>query len=161
MSLNTESKKRSIRNYLINAPFQLRVLGYFAGLFVVSTFTFYALIFWFFYQWIQTARRVGIPEGHVFYTFIDQQKLQIDVLFFGFALFYLVILVVFGLVVSHRIAGPIVKLKRHLEALAHPTQTPAPFALRKNDFFKDLEPAVNQLRTSTQHQASAPKGEPQ
>ena len=138
-----KSKKRQIQNILINPAFQLKLLGYFVVLFALTTISLYSTTFLFFYRIASAGHRVGIPTGHVFYKFLDQQKGDLDSLFILLVILNFILLIGIGFLVSHRIAGPIFKMKRYLKEVN--SDSPV-FTLRKNDFLKDLEPVLNELR---------------
>lgn len=135
--------QRNLKNFLLNPQFQLRLIGYFLGLFIVTTLSLYSTSFLFFWRLKEKALNVGIPKQHVFFTFLEGQKADLDLLFIALALLNLLILIGAGFIISHRIAGPLYKLKKHLTGM---DQSSADFKLRKNDFFKELEPAVDELR---------------
>lgn len=135
-------KERSWTSILINKPFQLKLMGYFVGLFVLTTITLYSTTFLFFWNMKQKGLKVGIPEGHVYYEFLLNQKQDLDLLFIGLATVNFVLLLATGFIVSHRIAGPIHKIKQVL-------QKPSSFEkvqLRQNDFFQELGPIVNDVK---------------
>lgn len=90
----------------------------------------------------QKGLKVGIPEGHVYYQFLLNQKHDLDMLFIGLAVVNFVILLFIGFIISHRIAGPIFKIKKFIE---NPSKD-AELHLRQNDFFQDLIPALNSLK---------------
>lgn len=135
--------QRNLRNILLNPQFQLRLIGYFLGLFVLTTVSLYSTSFLFFWRLKQKALNVGIPKQHVFFTFLEGQKMELDLLFIALAFINLILLLGTGFIVSHRIAGPIHKLKNHLGQIS---QTSNSFKLRKKDFFKELEPVVDELK---------------
>lgn len=135
-------KERSWTTILINKPFQLKLLGYFVGLFILTTITLYSTTFLFFWNMKQKGLKVGIPEGHVYYDFLLNQKHDLDLLFIGLAVINLILLLATGFIVSHRIAGPIHKIKQVLK-------NPDAFdkvQLRQNDFFQELGPIVNEVK---------------
>lgn len=134
---------RELKNYLINRPFQLKLLGYFAVMYVITTLSLYSTLYIFFWRFKEKALKVGIPEGHVFYDFLNYQKTDMDQLFIGLAALNFLVLLSAGLILSHRIAGPIHKLKRHLRLDAPPSE---PFKLREGDFFRELEPIMKDLK---------------
>ena len=137
--------KRQLKNYLIEPEFQLKLISYFAGLFVFTTITLYSTVFIFFWRLRQKALSVGIPAGHIFFQFIGNEKRDLDLTFALLAFVNLIVLIGVGVVVSHRIAGPLHKLKGYLTRVISP-EGPE-FKLRKNDFLRDLEPVVNELKT--------------
>ncbi len=139
-------KERSWTSVLINAPFQLKLLSYFVGLFILTTITLYSTTFLFFWNMKNKGLNVGIPEGHVYYQFLANQKHDLDMLFIGLALLNFVLLITVGFIVSHRIAGPIHKVKQFL---ADPISIEK-VQMRENDFFKELGPIVSKLKDKFQ-----------
>lgn len=75
--------------------------------------------------------------------FSDGQKSDLDLLFIALAFVNLVLLISTGFIVSHRIAGPVYKLKNHLSQMSSESSE---FRLRKKDFFKELKEIVDELR---------------
>lgn len=127
---------------LIDPSFQLRLLSYFLGLFFLTTLTLYSTTYLFFWSMKEKGLRVGIPEGHVYYQFLQNQKHDMDLLFIGLATFNFFLLLIIGLVISHRIAGPMAKIKKFLEEPEKEDE----IKLRESDFFKDLEPLLNKVK---------------
>ncbi len=134
---------RELKNYLINSPFQLKLLSYFGVMYIITTTCLYSTLYIFFWRFKDKALKVGIPEGHVFFDFLKYQKTDMDQLFLGLAALNFLVLLTVGLILSHRVAGPIHKLKRHLRLEAPPSE---PFKLREDDFFRELEPIMKDLK---------------
>src|SRR5688572_18823596 len=99
-------KERSWTRILINGPFQFKLLSYFVVLFILTTISLYSTTYLFFWSMKNKGLNVGIPEGHIYYQFLLNQKHDLDMLFIGLAVFNLVLLLTVGFIVSHRIAGP-------------------------------------------------------
>lgn len=135
-------QERSWLNILINPPFQLKLLSYFVGLFILTTGSLYSTTYLFFWNMKQKGLKVGIPDGHVYYQFLQNQKHDLDLLFMGLAAFNFILLLTIGFIISHRIAGPIHKIKSFLKS----PETHDQIQLRENDFFKELGPLVNRLK---------------
>ncbi|WP_408099014.1 hypothetical protein ACJVC5_08860 [Peredibacter sp. HCB2-198] len=138
-----EVKERSWTNILIDRPFQLKLMGYFVAVFVVTTFSLYSTTYLFFWNLRNKGLNVGIPEDHIFYEFLLNQKHDLDMLFIGLAVFNFILLLAVGFIISHRIAGPIYKLKQHLK---DPKLKNEPLQFRQNDFFKELGPMLNDYK---------------
>ncbi len=136
------TKERSLQSLLINPPFQLKLLGYFVGLFISTTASLYSTTFLFFWNLKEKGLAVGIPEGHVYYQFLDNQKHDLDTLFVGLALLNLIFLLAAGLLISHRIAGPIHRLKLYLKD----PDPVGPMKLREDDFFQELAPLAEEVK---------------
>jgi hypothetical protein len=135
-------KERSWTTILINKPFQLKLLSYFIVLFFMTTLTLYSTTYLFFWNMKEKALKVGIPQGHIYFQFLANQKHDMDMLFIGLAVINFMLLVITGFIISHRIAGPIHKIKNFLDN----PDTHGPVHLRQNDFFQELGPIVNKLK---------------
>jgi hypothetical protein len=136
--------KRSLRNFLILPNFQLRFLGYFVALFFISSLCFYSAIYLFFHNLRTRALAIGVPKGHVFFLYIDGQQYDLNQFLIYLVVLNFILLIIVGLVVSHRVAGPIYKLKKFLAQIDHNSPD---FKLRSKDYFKELEPIVNDLKS--------------
>ena len=68
-----------------------------------------------------------------YYEFLQNQKHDLDVFFIGLLAFNFLLLTAVGFLISHRIAGPIQKIKSFLE-----TGSPDELKFRKKDFFPGL-----------------------
>ena len=142
--MSTSTKKiRYLKNYILDAHFQGKLLSYFVGLFMITSASLYSVSYLFFWRIKDKAMKIGIPENHVFYRFIDGQKADLDLLFVALVVFNLFLLVGAGIVISHRIAGPIYRFNQYLKTLGPDSQT---LTLRKSDFFKDLQSTINTLK---------------
>jgi hypothetical protein len=86
--------------------------------------------------------KVGIPEGHVYYNFLVNQKHDLDILFIGLAAFNFCLLIMVGFIISHRIAGPIHKVKQFLQNPVSMDKV----EMRESDFFKELGPIVTKIK---------------
>lgn len=134
---------RKAKNIIILPQFQFKLLSYFVILFVISAISLYSTVFYFFWKLADKAKKVGIPDNHVFFEFIGNLKYDMDVTFILFTIFNFILLVGVGLIISHRIAGPIKKLLNYLSEEPFPERD---FVLRKRDFFKELEAVVTSLK---------------
>lgn len=137
------SDKRKLKNFLLVPSVQIKLLSYFIGLFLLTSLTLYSTSYLFFSRLNQKALDVGIPEGHVFFKFVANQKADLDQLYLLLTIANFLLLLGTGLLVSHRLAGPIYKLKKYLTEI---DKDSPPFKLREKDFFKDIEPAVDSLK---------------
>lgn len=141
MSVKTKHE-RQIKKFILDPHLQGKLLSYFIGLFVMTTTSLYSASYLFFWRIKDKAMKVGIPENHIFYRFIDGQKSDLDIIFIALTIFNLFLLLGTGIIISHRIAGPIYRFKQHLKTV---TSESRPLKLREKDFFKDLEFIINGL----------------
>lgn len=138
-----EQSPRQLKNLIILPKFQFKLMSYFVGLFLLTTVSLYSTTFLFFWRLKEKALNVGIPDNHIFFTFLNNQKQDLDALFIGLAVFNLLLLLGMGFLISHRIAGPIFKLKKQLSTISENSDE---FKLRENVFFQELEPLVKNLK---------------
>lgn len=136
--------KKSIfrRQFIINPDFQYRMIGstVFMGVLLVAALYFVNL--YFFNRFITQGLAMGLPEDHVYFRFIAQQKAAMSQGYAGVAACVLVFLTGWGVFISHRIAGPVYRLCTDLKAIAKEGVT-RKLAVRKNDFFPELADAIN------------------
>lgn len=118
-------------------------MSYFVALFFLTTACLYSTTYLFFWNLKAKGLEVGIPEGHVFYQFLQNQKQDLDYLFVGLAGVNLLLLLGVGFLLSHRIAGPLHKMKNYLKDLGPASSD---FKTRENDFLQDLNETVNTLK---------------
>lgn len=137
------SKERIWKNILVHRPFQIKLISYFILLFFLTTVSLYSTTYLFFWNMQKKGLRVGIPEGHVYYQFLANQKNDLDLLFIALVSLNFILLVSVGLILSHRIAGPISKIVKHL---SDPELSRVPIEFRKNDYFQEIPPLINKLR---------------
>jgi sensor histidine kinase YesM len=125
---------------LINPAFQLSVLGFMAGIagFVIAIF--YGA--WFFRKFAMQGRELGLPADHVFFEFLREQSNTMNLIFAITSLLALVGIAVAGLILSHRIAGPLYRLRKHLDAVAAGT-TLGDVKFREKDYFPEVADAYN------------------
>lgn len=129
------------KTLLINKPFQLSILGWFTLLSVVLIFNFYFVIWYFFYTFKNDAIAAGLPRGHVFFTFLNEQKHFIDQVFFVLSGIAFLLIIFGGLFLSHKVAGPLHRLTEHLKS--HSKENITPLQFRKSDYFLEIEEAFN------------------
>lgn len=140
---NPNKKNRNLQNFILDPKLQGKLLSYFVGLFMMTTASLYSVSYFFFWRIKDKAMKVGIPENHVFYRFIDGQKTDLDMIFIALVVFNLFLLLGTGIVISHRIAGPIYRFKEYLKNIGPDSKD---LKLRPKDFFKDLEVIINGLK---------------
>jgi hypothetical protein len=83
----------------------------------------------------------SLPQEHVFIEFLAQQKIILFSIFSVVTAFFFLGFIFFGVYVSHKIAGPLYRFKKHLENSSPGTVIPVEF--RKGDYFHDLKEAFN------------------
>lgn len=141
-----DTYKRKLKNILILPDFQIKLLSYFVTLFFITTACLYSTTFLFFWRMKQKGLQVGIPEGHVFYTFLENQKSGLDLVFIILVAINLLILIGVGFFISHKIAGPLKKMQQYIDGLIKTPKQAEEFRLRKGDFLREFEPQMDELK---------------
>jgi hypothetical protein len=137
-----DAQSNQRRQFLINPAFQFRFMGWIGALGVSVVMLMHLSHSWFFYQLKKQATQAGVPADHVFFKFISER--QDEMTWIAMACFFGVFLIstVFGLVLSHRIAGPMYRLRKHFEKVAE-TGKHEPLRFRDDDFFLEIPDAYN------------------
>lgn len=131
------------KKFLLNKPFQLSIIAWFSLLSVILVSIFYSTIWYFFYKFKEEAISTGLPESHVFFTFLKEQKMVIDQIFLYSSGFAIVIILFGGIFISHKVAGPLHQLNEHLKNYNKGNIPPLKF--RKNDYFLDIQDTFNEF----------------
>ena len=130
------------RKYLINQGFQIRFIAYTVIIALTVILTVFLTSNYFFWTFQERGREIGLTEGHVFFLFLDQQKAVMNQLLVMLSIFYFFGLSIFGLVFSHRVAGPMYRLHKHMSSVSKGEIT-SPVSFRKHDYFQELASSYN------------------
>jgi hypothetical protein len=139
-------EKKSLKNRLriITYPkFQLTLL---IGNFIVTGSIFGSVYFFVnkaFAKLIADGIAAGLDQQHAYFQFLEYQMATINsYIFYSFTLGF-VLSSVWMLILSHRLAGPILRLKGYFAQIARGESYPE-IKFRQNDFFTDLPPVINE-----------------
>ncbi len=128
---------------LINPGFQLRIIGTMLLAGTVTT-TLLGLAFMAFIKMmINEGIRAGFPEDHFYFTLITQFKANLLWIFICVVALSVFFLAGVGLILSHRIAGPLYQLGKYLES--YDKNNAIQLNFRKGDFFPELPEKVNKF----------------
>lgn len=96
-----------------------------------------------FQQQINSGHMMNLPEAHPYFVFYNEFKQKaLDAFLIALGISFSLTFVV-GLLISHRIAGPLVKLKKHFENVAENQAHDGAIHFRDHDFFTELARAYN------------------
>jgi len=139
--MDTIHNKKTRRNYLINPNFQWKMIRWMTILSIATSFIYFISNFVFF----SNLKALGVSQhlsvNSLYFKFINQQQYRMNLIFLITTLIAIVIIVGFGIYSSHRIAGPIYRMCKHLKE-----SDPKDFSsvkFRKNDFFPELADSFN------------------
>ncbi len=143
------------RSYLINPEFQLKVIGYalFFALLIIGVF--YCSQLYFFWKLIEVGRTLNFPADHPFFEFLGEQKRLMYSVFGVTALVSLSALVIAGLFLSHKVAGPVHRLKLYLNSIIEDEHFHE-LSFRKGDYFSDLAETLNRTLALYQRKGALP-----
>lgn len=141
-----DTKNRKTRSFLINPKFQWTLIGYAAAGATLILLTIYGLITYGFHRFIEVGTVLGLPPDNVYFEFIRMQEVSFNQVILAIALAIGLVLIVGGLVISHKIAGPIHRMKKELKKMQE-SDPPAlrEIQFRKGDFFPELADSFNEL----------------
>lgn len=129
---------------LIDPNFQLKIITRIAYFFLFIIGVFYSANWYFFYQLKTSGIKAGIPLNSEYFTFITNSSRQFNLLFFVTALIAMLLIYYFGLILSHRIAGPLFKINQSIDEMIK-TKKKTKITLRQNDYFQDHAVKINEL----------------
>ena len=142
MAPNHDIQNNQRRQFLINPAFQFRFMGWIGALGLSVVMLMHLSHSWFFYQLKKQALQAGVPVDHVFFKFISERQDEMTWIAMACFLGVFIVSTVFGLVLSHRIAGPMYRLRKHFEKVAS-TGSHEPLRFRDDDFFLEIPEAYN------------------
>ena len=132
------------KKILIYPQFQLLIVGVNAFLmivgFILNSFEITRAIS----RFKELGKTIQLNPDHSFFKLIEVQSAN---LYSSLILSFLFMLGLSGfitLVLSHRLAGPIVRLKSYLKEIASTGAVPAKLQFRKGDYFWDIPEVVNE-----------------
>ena len=134
--------KNQRKVYLINPKFQLKVTSYFIFLAIINILVFYGCVYYFFDIFHSKGIEIGLPENHVFFMFIEDQITRMTSIFVVMAILTVLILLIAGVLISHRIAGPMYRLNMDLRGMAEKKELKS-LKFREKDFFQEIPEAFN------------------
>lgn len=143
MESQAKDWKKFRKKLLINPKFQHSFMGYFVGIATVTIALFYAAKVFFFYQVAHYLRSLGFAQDHALYEFITHQSHIMDMLFGGAAIVECAFLAWMGLKISHRVAGPLYRLRQEMLRTSQGGEVKH-LKFRDGDYFNELADAYNE-----------------
>ena len=124
--------------------FQLNVLRHLLFLIVIIAGIFYGATALFIQHWIDKGVEAGLTEDNIFFSFMSQLSSSLFFVFIVTAVLVGLVVIVLGLLLSHKVAGPIYNLKRYLESVKE-NGWKEPLQFRKGDHFQEIAQTMNEL----------------
>jgi len=130
--------------FLINPRFQLRFVAYYLFAVVGSITVFFLAVKYFFNQMYQEGINLNLPLNHVYFKMIVEQEELMTNIFIITSIVVSILLFVFGILLSHRVAGPFVKLNNYLKCMGQ-GESRGKLFFRKRDFFQEIPESFNEM----------------
>ena len=137
-----QSNRRKV--YLINPRFQWRFIGFIAAVSLLAISLLFVSNVLFFRNMTNEALAAGLAPDNPYFDFLAEQKSALSIVYVGVSAVAFVSTVVLGALYSHRIAGPLYRLNKHMKAIADGAE-PAPVSFRRRDQFQELVESFNAM----------------
>ncbi|MFT7219441.1 MAG: methyl-accepting chemotaxis protein [Candidatus Azotimanducaceae bacterium] len=138
-------QKYKRRNYLINPEFQLRFMAYISIAVLAGLSVLYLSNLWYFDLLLDQGYELGLDPGHPYYAFIEDQRTLLHRTYACVSVIVFVLLMTFALFLSHRIAGPVYRLKVQMRDIVAKNGDVRPVHLRSKDFFPEVAEEMNEM----------------
>ena len=136
-------KQRKLKNIIIYPEFQFKFVAIICLVSLVAPIIIYFFQYTAFQEQIQNGQMMNLPETHPYFVFYnDFLQRSLNVLLIGIGTSFFTALIV-GIYISHRIAGPLVKMRKHFESIADSKYEEHAIYFRDKDYFKELAAAYN------------------
>ncbi|MCC7442984.1 MAG: hypothetical protein IT285_15230 [Bdellovibrionales bacterium] len=153
----TRARKRWRRSFLVYPGFQLGMVALNTGVLLAAFSAVGAQAFRAFGELRREGLRAELSADHSYFHFLQFQENHLtSYLLIGAMVGWALSLAV-TLVYSHRLAGPIVRLRSYLRHVAETGQRP-PLEFREDDFFQDVPFLVNEAFDRVESDASRKPG---
>lgn len=139
------------KKFLLDKNFQLTVIGYFLIVAFVTAAIQFALVQLVFSDFMAEGTKLGLASDHAYFSFISMQRTEFIKYVVISTSILTVILSVMGLMLSHRIVGPIYKMRKYMKKEAN-SQLRPPLEFRKRDFFIELAQDFNEYSETISRQ---------
>ena len=105
---------------------------------------FFTAHYYFFWQLKKLGLDIKLPPDHIYFRFLEGQSLKMLLIFLVCSVLTILFVLIIGLILSHKIAGPIHNMKVFFQDKIE-LKAREKLAFRKGDFFLELPPIVNKF----------------
>ena len=135
--------KRKITNYMIYPQFQLALLGANIVILLLILILIYLTANDVFNNLGQMGKTIGLPADHPYFDFVSRSRNIMNMrMYWTFGL-SIILSFVSSILISHRLAGPIYKLRNYFLGIVN-DKAFTTLKFRKKDYFYDLTDIVNE-----------------
>lgn len=129
--------------FLINRRFQFSVIAWIWFLAIMISCVYFFAVYEFFRSLGAQAQNAGLPPTHAFFVYLESLENKLNIFLILSTLLIFIISWFAGLILSHRVAGPIHKMTEHLNKYT-PQNSPT-LHFRESDYFQELTTAFNKF----------------
>lgn len=130
------------RQYLINKNFQLTLLGYFLFLSVICLTITYLGGQYFISTYFADLKASGVQESSALFELFYKHRIELLKAFVTASVLQFVIIIIFGIIITNKVAGPFYRFHRYLEEQTEKTPV-TPLNFREDDFFQEIPESFN------------------
>lgn len=127
--------KNNRKNILINRPFQFRFVLYTFLPTVLSQIVLWVALEVYMNKMIDKGMQANLPADHFYFRLINEQISLMKVLFLSVSAVSFLVVLVWALFISHKIAGPFFRMTNMLKA---DDERLKDFQFRPGDFFPEV-----------------------
>ena len=141
----SNKKRRQLKSILIYPQFQFKFIFWMMTMCFLNILIFAA----FSVLWVAKMQSHGVdlqlPTSHPYFVLLNDFSNSYVLVLVGALLLSSIVCVLVGLGLSHRIAGPLVKMRNHLLDISHSASADPlkEVHFRASDFFQDLADSYN------------------
>ena len=132
-------------NFLVLPGFQIRFMMYIIGFAFFGILALYASSHLYFDRLISEGRQLGLSPDHIYFEFVDQQRSVLNQTFMVVAALVFGGMILIGLVLSHKIAGPIYRIQVYLQEVREKGVASRRLSFRDGDFFPEVAELIEEL----------------
>lgn len=137
------------KQLLVNPDLQLRVILYAVVITVMTSAIIYFANMYMYYELVFEMEKNGFSDGSPVMSSLELVKSKLAIITILSTGFVSIITVIAALFLSHKIAGPIYKLKKLFDQIAQDgmltESVKSEISFRKGDFFEDVGVSFNEM----------------
>lgn len=133
------------RQFLIIPEFQIRFSLYITAISALAISCLYGANVYFYHLLKAEGIAIGLEPDDAYFALIEEHELFHTFLYSSVSIAVFLGLFVFGILFSHKIAGPIFNLTRYMDRKIEGSEDLKDVAFRKSDFFHRLAKTTNKL----------------
>ena len=132
------------KRFLINPAFQWKVVGFALVITFFLVLAFQLSNQYFLLELNDLGRDLQLPQDHFFFEVIASQRRKMGWVTLGVSCVTVLFSIGYGILFSHRIAGPLYRLRMHLDQQRKEKKL-KPLHFREADFFQEIPESYNHM----------------